>query len=175
MCDSLREKPNRIAEFSADYYDLAERIVFKHGGILDKFVGDGIMALFGFEKNDDEAAIAAVSAAEELKEEFASLKKRHQPNWEKDAEKDFEIGLGCGIHTGDVAVGLVGTGFRRQFTALGAHVNLAARICGRAASGETLISIRTKARIGQRFQLTEREQIDDFKNLIGTFKLFRAG
>jgi class 3 adenylate cyclase len=195
MCHWLSENPQLITGFIAEYYDLAEQVVFDHGGTLDKFVGDGVMAFFGFAKtNDAEAAIAAVRAAEELKVRFDDLANKHKDYWRSKIARKIEASLGCGIHTGKVPVGLVGSGFRKQFTALGEHVNLAARICGRAGSNgvgrgrrgsgggsssgggrsQTLISGTTEARVADHFKLAYKATIDDFKNLIGDFDLFEV-
>ncbi len=172
MCHWLRPYPKLITDFIAEYYDLAEKVVFEHGGTLDKFVGDGVMAFFGFVKPDQEAAIAAVRASEEMIASFAGLANEHKASWKSTSAGKINIGLGCGIHTGESPVGLVGSGFRKQFTALGEEVNVAARICNKAGSSETLISQTTEDRVREHFSLEYKVTIDDFKGLTGEFDLF---
>jgi adenylate cyclase len=87
----------------------------------------------------------------------------------------IEIGLGCGIHTGEVLVGNMGTDFRDQFTALGPSVNFASRIEARAASGQVLISQSTESRVKDEFKIESAGEISDIKNIPGTFPLFEVG
>ena len=80
--------------------------------------------------------------------------------------------MACGIHTGEALVGNVGTDFRYQFTALGAHVNFASRIEARAKAGQILVPQLTKARIKEKAKLKPAGEINDIKNIQGTFNLF---
>jgi adenylate cyclase len=84
----------------------------------------------------------------------------------------IEIGLGCGIHTGEVLVGNVGTDFRDQFTALGPHVNFAARIEGQAQSGQILLSQSTEAHVRPVVTASAAGEIDNIKNIHGRFMLY---
>jgi class 3 adenylate cyclase len=92
--------------------------------------------------------------------------------WEFYTPQKIEIGLGCGIHTGDSLVGNVGTDFRDQFTALGPHVNFASRIEARAEASQILISQSTQARVAPEFNLAPAGEIDNVKNITGKFALY---
>lgn len=177
LCEILKAKPTLIAGFLKDYCEAAARIIFQHGGILDKFIGDGVMALFGvLDSDEDEGKLdarAATQAAIQLRSEFTTLLDKWTTKWKLHTPHNIEIGLGCGIHTGSVLVGNVGTEFRDQFTALGPDVNFAARIQGRAQAGEILLSQSTASRVESTVTLTFAEEIDDVKNIPGKFKLFR--
>ena len=179
LCEILKAHPTLIAGFLKDYCDVAAHIIFQHGGILDKFIGDGVMALFGvLNHKDDEGkadALAAVTAAVELNDKYPEVVQRWMPQWKLYTPQNIEIGLGCGIHSGEVLVGNVGTDFRDQFTALGPHVNFAARIEGRAKSGQILLSQSTAIRIEPSVLISPAGQIDDVKNIPGEFKLFSVG
>ena len=150
--------------------------IFKHSGVLDKFIGDGVMALFGvLSKSDGEGgrqdALQAVRAACEFRRSFDSILSRWLDEWKLYTPQKIDIGLACGIHTGEALVGNVGTDFRDQFTALGPHVNFASRIEARAKAGQILVSQSTEARIKEKAKLEPGGEINDIKNIPGTFNL----
>lgn len=178
LCEILKAHPDLIAGFLRDYCETAAKIIFAHGGVLDKFIGDGVMALFGVpnHKNDDGKtdAASAVRAAVELRENFPKVVNKWLEKWNLYVPDKIDIGLGCGIHTGETLVGNVGTDFRDQFTALGPHVNLASRIESRSKHGEILLSGTTQMRVKGLFGLSKADEISDVKNIPGTFTLYRV-
>lgn len=178
LCESLKAHPTLISGFLRDYCEMGAQTVFEHGGVLDKFVGDEIMALFGVLNHADEEgksdAIAAVKAAVDLRNNFSDLVANWMEQWKLYVPDKIEIGLGCGIHTGEVLVGNVGTDFRDQFTALGPHVNFASRIQGRSGAGQILISQSTETRVKSNIAISPIEEISDVKNIPGTFTLFEV-
>jgi adenylate cyclase len=176
LCEILKAHPTLIGGVLRDYCEVGAKTIFEHGGVLDKFVGDGIMAVFGvMNHKDDEGkadAIAAAKAALAMRPRFNEVVEKWTAQWTLYAPQKIEVGLGCGIHTGESLVGNVGTDFRDQFTALGPHVNLAARICGRAGSGQILLSQSTEARVKASMPTTFVEEISDVKNIAGKFAVF---
>ena len=111
-------------------------IVFEHNGMLDKFIGDGLMAVFGAPTDDDEQEWHAVQAALEMRTELARLRlELAMP----------ELSIGMGINTGFAVVGNVGSSQRMEYTAIGREVNLAARLESftRSAGGDIVISRST--------------------------------
>jgi adenylate cyclase len=176
LCEILKAHPTLIAGFLRDYCDLAATIIFQHGGILDKFIGDGVMALFGaLDKNEDEGkaeALTAVQAAIDIRTKFVPLVDSWMDKWTMYTPQKIEIGLGCGIHTGEVLIGNVGTDFRDQFTALGPHVNFAARLQGQAATGQIIVSQSTGVRVNAYVSLSPAGTINNIKNIPGEFDLF---
>ncbi|HWH31687.1 MAG TPA: adenylate/guanylate cyclase domain-containing protein, partial [Egibacteraceae bacterium] len=99
------------------FYALAATAIERHRGILDKFLGDGVMALYIPLTSGDAHARAAVGTARDL---LAALRR---------ADGDLAaLGVGCGVHTGDMFVGALGTDDRVDFSALGDTVNIAARL-----------------------------------------------
>lgn len=175
LCDSLKAHPTLIAGFLKEYFQEAADVIFERHGVLDKYIGDGVMGLFGaLQHKDDqgrEDAISAVRAALDFSRRFETLRKRWIAEWTLYTPEKIDIGLGCGIHTGDVLVGNVGTELRDQYTALGPDVNFAARIESRSAKGQILISASTKIRISEHFETREAGVIDDIKNIPGKFDL----
>ena len=178
LCDSLKAHPTLISGFLQEYCEMGAKTIFEHGGVLDKFLGDGIMALFGvLNHRDDEGradALDAVKAARAMQPKFGKLASKWLEEWKLYVPDKIEIGLGCGIHTGEVLVGNVGTDFRDQFTALGPHVNFANRIEARSQSGQILLSQSTESRVRENVRLSPAGEISDVKNIPGTFPLFEV-
>lgn len=119
------------------YMTKMSRIIEGEGGIIDKYVGDEIMALFGAPSRHPDHAIRALSAAKLMIE---TLKKWNQ---ERRQQGEPPIEMGIGIHTGIVVVGNMGAEDRLNYTVLGANVNLAARLCKVAAPMQIIVSEHT--------------------------------
>lgn len=178
ICEQLKAHPQLIAAFLREYCNLGAKIIFNHGGVLDKFIGDGIMAIFGVPNHKGDKgkadAIAACRAAIELRKKFDSLASHWLSQWRLYTPQALSIGLGCGIHTGEVLVGTVGTEFRDQFTALGHNVNFASRIEARATANQILVSQSVEARVRDQIRLQGAGTIGDIKNIPGTFPLYEV-
>src|SRR5262249_26556120 len=112
LCENLKAHPTLIAGFLREYCEAASRIIFKHCGLLDKFIGDGVMALFGvLQPKDDHGksdALSAVCAAVDTQLAFTQIVKKWSEQWALYTPTKIDIGLGCGVHTGEVLVGNVG-------------------------------------------------------------------
>jgi adenylate cyclase len=128
--------PADFSRMIARFYGAAANVIDDWDGIVDKFVGDGAVALFipGFAGSDH--AADAVGAARAL---LAVTGNDGPEPW---------IPLGVGVHTGRSFVGAVGEGDARDFTALGDTVNTASRLTGLAGAGEVLISADAVAASG---------------------------
>jgi len=176
LCESLKAHPDLIAGFLKDYFENAAKIIFEYGGVLDKFIGDCVMALFGvLNHKDDEGkqdAVAAVNAAISLRIKFNELLNIWVDKWQMYTPDRLEIGLGCGIHTGEMLAGNIGTDIRDQFTVFGPHVNFASRIESLAQKNQILVSQSTEVRIRPSFTLSKIKDISDIKNIPGTFSIF---
>jgi adenylate cyclase len=94
----------------------------KHHGMINKFLGDGFMALFGIDEGTESQAVAAVAASIDLLEALKEV------NREIVAGGQAPLSIGVGLHTGSAVVGSIGSPHRLEFTAIGATVNLASRI-----------------------------------------------
>ena len=105
------------------YFSLQVDVVFRHGGSLDKFIGDCIMALWGAPLDDAQHARHAVGCALDMADTLQAFKRELGA-----ADESFDVGIG--IHSGPAVVGLIGSDRRREYTAIGDTVNLASRIEG---------------------------------------------
>ena len=121
----LAEKrtPQEIVILLNHYFTLQVEVIFRHGGSLDKFIGDCIMAFWGAPLDDAEHARHATEAALEMVEVLNKFK------LEIGAQGD-EFDVGIGIHSGTAVVGLMGSEQKREYTAIGDTVNLASRVEG---------------------------------------------
>jgi adenylate cyclase len=97
-------------------------VIFAHGGTLDKYMGDGIMAFFGAPRHDPDHARNACRAALAMRRELRRL------NLVMEWEGIPPLSVGVGINTGEAVVGNIGTDRRMEYTAIGDHVNLASRL-----------------------------------------------
>jgi len=112
--------------------------IFAHEGTLDKFLGDGLMCLFGAPLSKGTDALNAVRTAVEMQQTLQMLN--------KDFEKPLHMGIG--INTGKAVVGYMGATRRMDYTAIGDVVNVASRLCAAAAPNQILVSAATQAEIG---------------------------
>jgi adenylate cyclase len=143
-----RMAPGEFSQLLARFYGAAAEVVDERDGIVDKFVGDGAVALFipGFAGPDH--AENAISAARALLERTGN------------DGPDPWIPVGIAVHTGTSFVGSVGEGDARDFTALGDTVNTAARLDGLAGAGEILVSASAAAAAGLETSGLERRSLD---------------
>jgi adenylate cyclase len=126
--------PDAIAQLLTEYFSEMVEIIFEHGGTLDKFVGDAIMALWGAPIAHADDPDRALRAAVEMQRGIARLNER----WVSAGRP--EIGVGIGINYGDVFAGNIGSHRRLEYTVIGDAVNVAHRLCAEAGPGEILVS-----------------------------------
>ncbi len=133
--------PERVIEILNEYFDSMVDIIFEHYGILDKFVGDELMAVFGLVGPDEDErkhAEHAVNAA-------ITMQKRIKTLMFDFAEKGFPVfEVGIGINTGETVVGNVGSKNRMDYTVIGDTVNVAARLECLAQGNEIIIGEETR-------------------------------
>ncbi len=126
--------PEQVVQLLNRYFSAMTEIIFTHGGTLDKYIGDGLMALFGAPAATPDDATNAVAAAVAMQGQIGVL------NAELLSEGLREISVGIGLHTGVATVGYIGSERRTEYTAIGDTVNLAARLEQNAAGGQILLS-----------------------------------
>lgn len=121
-----------------EWFDRAAGVVEAEGGVVDKFLGDGVMAIFGAPMSQDDHPVRAVRAALGMRERMEGL------NREREARSRPPVLVGIGVASGPVVAGNLGSQNRLNYTVLGEAVNLAARLCGEAGPGEILVSPATR-------------------------------
>lgn len=114
--------PPETISFLNEYYNVLIEVVYQYGGIIDKFMGDGILVLFGVPIASQDHADRAVAAA------FAMQQKLKEFNKNRRDRELFTVNVGIGIHTGEVIAGNVGNSDKLEYTVIGDTVNVASRI-----------------------------------------------
>jgi len=126
--------PDDVASLLGEYFNEMVEIVFRHGGTLDKFIGDAIMALWGAPLASADDADKAMRAAIDMQRALVPLNE----HWKATGKP--EIAIGIGINFGEVFAGNIGSEQRMEYTVLGDAVNTASRLCSNAGRGEIMIS-----------------------------------
>ena len=129
--------PETVVEHLNRFYSLMSEAIFRHGGTLDKYLGDGVLALFGAPYGTERDAVKAVRAAIDMQRSMLSF------NQELAAAGQPPIAMGIGINTGPAIVGFIGSDARLDYTAIGDTVNTASRLEHLAKPGQILISEHT--------------------------------
>lgn len=143
--------PHEVVALLNRYFDRQVDVVFRHGGTLDKFIGDCIMAFWGAPVGDPAHAEHAVAAALEMQEVLLLFKQELEA--ENADVTDFEVGIG--VHSGPAVVGFIGAQKKLDYTAIGDTVNLASRVEGLTkgvarvlVSQETMLACSASEAIG---------------------------
>lgn len=133
---SERMPPHDVMQLLSDYHSRMVDAVFAHGGTLDKFIGDAVMATFGTPDPRPDDAQRAVDAAIAMRSALAEF------NAERSAKNLSQIQHGIGIHAGSAVVGNVGTRDRLEYTVIGDAVNVASRVASacKTTGDDVLIS-----------------------------------
>ncbi|KAI9152677.1 hypothetical protein H9P43_009473 [Blastocladiella emersonii ATCC 22665] len=152
---SERCSPSEVFDLLNDYFERLVQVVFKYNGVVDKFIGDALMAVFGTLDGEAEAGptfsvLNSVMAALEFQKAIEEM------NEERARQGKEPISIGIGLNTGRLITGFMGAQARLEYTCIGDTVNLASRICGFASHNQVLMSEETlkyvKGRVDVRFQ-----------------------
>jgi class 3 adenylate cyclase len=127
-------EPEAVRSVMERYFAEARAAIERHGGVVEKFIGDAVMAVFGVPALHEDDALRAVRAASDLRERMGVL------NAELERERGVALGLRTGVNTGEVVAGDASSD---EFYATGDAINVAARLEQAAAPGEILLGEQT--------------------------------
>jgi adenylate cyclase len=142
-------RPEELVTLLNDYFEQMVDILFKYEGTLDKFMGDGIMALWGAPVAHPDDAFRSVCCALEQMEALGKFNRLRI-----DAGQQ-PLAIGIGIHTGPLVAGYIGSSKALSYTVIGDTANTSARLCGVASSGQVLVSEGTLAKLQGKFVYEE--------------------
>lgn len=131
---SEKMEPEQVVTMLNEYFDAMVQIIHNHGGFLDKFIGDEVMAIFGLNNTPEAGAEGCIQAALEMQWITHRIMKR----WAHEGRPTFKVGIG--VNSGEAIIGNLGSKDRMNYTVIGDTVNVAARLTQHAGGGEILIS-----------------------------------
>ena len=137
-----RQSAQDVVTMLNELFTILTEIVFRHGGTVDKFVGDCVMALWGAPEPQADHARRAVAAAEDMQRWLEAGNESWQERF------GFQIELAIGINSGEAVVGNFGSEKRMDYTAIGDTVNVAARLESIARPGQILVTAATRNAVG---------------------------
>ncbi len=147
--------PEEVVGFLNEYFESMIDVIFRNKGTLDKFLGDGLMVLFGAPLEDSAQEMNAVRAAVEMQQELHRLSRK----WLRDLRAEIRVGIG--VHTGQAIVGNVGSDKRMEYTAIGDTVNVASRLetATKTVGVPILVSETTHQAVNRDFSFEDRGAI----------------
>jgi len=145
--------PAEVVTMLNDMMNQLAAVIHRHGGNVNKYLGDGLMAMFGAPKPLEDHALRAAKAGVEMQAELAAWNARR-------AERGLpSFHTGIGVNTGVVVCGRVGAKERLEYTLIGEEVNLASRICGKAEPRQVLATEATVKRAGPSLRVRPLEPV----------------
>jgi adenylate cyclase len=134
---SERHPPEEMVVTLNEYFEVMVDVLFRHGGTLDKYVGDEVIGLFGAPVELQDAPLRSVRCALDMMRALEEFNRLRQDQGRE------RVSIGIGINTGPVIAGAIGSSRTLQYTVIGDAVNIAARLCSLAKPGEIIISEST--------------------------------
>ncbi|MCS6884314.1 MAG: adenylate/guanylate cyclase domain-containing protein [Acidobacteriota bacterium] len=142
---SERLRPEQVVELLNEYFTNMTEIIFANNGLLDKYIGDGMMVLFGVAYAAEDAPSNAVRAAIQMQQRMCILREKFKRLY------NAETNIGIGINTGTITVGYIGSNRRMEYTGIGDAVNLAARLESNTKPSQILISSYTNSLLAGKY------------------------
>lgn len=146
-------EPEQVVDILNGYLELTTSCIFRHGGTLDKFIGDATMAVFNAPFDTEDYVYRAVLTAWDIVQGGNKIEKQFVERYGK------QVGFGVGVNCGPAVVGNIGCDFRMDYTAIGDTVNTAARLEANAPRGTVYISKEVYERVKDRITIEEVGEI----------------
>jgi adenylate cyclase len=177
LCNDLNDYPEAIILFLKEYFTIAIETIQKNNGVLDKFIGDGIFAYFGYnDGNGTGDPYSAIKAAIEFKRKFRIHRRQFNKNcrefWGKEP---IDYNLKCGIHTGPAFLHYFSTSTRNSIILMGPTINFANRLESIAKKDEIIVSNQLRNIIQRKFKfskimIADRVKEESMKGKIKSFE-----
>lgn len=166
---SEKRKPEEVVKMLNEYFAVMVKIINQNGGVVDKFIGDAIMAVWGVPKSTQKDAFNAVKACLDMRRALAELNELRMTRGES------PIQIGMGLHSGTAISGTIGSDERMEYTIIGNTVNTGSRIesSTKAFGADLLISETVLEKVGEQF-LTEYAGAAEVKGRSEPLKLHKV-
>jgi len=162
---SRRSSATDVVTMLNRYFETVVEVVFRHGGTVDKYIGDEIMVLFGAPAAVENAPDKAIACALEMHGAIERFNYRR----EQDGEEPIQVGIG--INSGEVVVGSIGSSQTMQYTCIGDAVNVASRLTGMAGPGDVIVSEDTLSQVKRKMH-AEPLPPAEIKGIEGTLQAY---
>jgi len=160
---SQNKDPAEVIHMLNEHMTALEKVISEHKGVVDKYIGDAIMAIFGAPKSYGTDAYNASRCALRMIQERQKLNETSQ----------YKIQIGIGLATGPVLAGNMGSDDRLNYTVIGENVNLASRLCTQAGRMEVVIGQATREKLGDAAEVIDLPELrlKGFTDAVRAFKL----
>ncbi|HXH71969.1 MAG TPA: adenylate/guanylate cyclase domain-containing protein [Mariprofundaceae bacterium] len=157
--------PDEMVPMLNEYFDTMVKVIHTHHGVVDKFIGDAIMAVFGLTQPKDRSTLDAVRAALAMREAVQELMQR------REAQGMPVFSIGIGLNTGEVVAGTIGSENRKDYTVIGDTVNVASRLESLAKNNQIVASEDTRRRCQSHFSMQQlgRVQLKNRKEPVSCY------
>lgn len=161
--------PQTLRLFLNNFFELFSSTVFYYHGMVDKFIGDAALAVFGAPVRIDDASAAAIQSSRLIMGKFGELQKK----WAQTHAAFKEIGLGIGVSRGPIYLGNIGSERRFDYTVIGIDVNIAQRLASETQSGKILVTKSIERELGGdfSFQMYKKMKLRGVENEVEVFEL----
>jgi adenylate cyclase len=166
MCETL--EPRQVVTILNNYLGAMTEVIVRHGGTINEFIGDAILAVFGAPIRRDDDARRAIACAVEMQATMDGVNARNS------AAGLPRVEMGIGLNTGEVVVGNVGSDRRAKYGVVGRHVNLASRIESHTIGGQILAAASTIGDAGEGIRIDGQMEIVP-KGVTRPMKLYEVG
>jgi predicted ATPase/class 3 adenylate cyclase len=166
---SQQADPEEISALMNRCFEIMAKEIYRMDGVINKYLGDGLMALYGAPIAHEDHAIRAALSALNIQKAMLPLAEETKQKW----DKDFKLRIG--INTGEVVTGKIGNDYQMEYTAMGDTINLASRIEGQAEPGTVAISGNTYQRVKYFFDFEHlgEKQIKGVQEPVPIYKVLR--
>ncbi len=161
---SEAKEPEEVVEKLNEFFEIATQVILKHGGYIDKFIGDSVLAVFGVPVNQKDHAERCVRAAVEMQAKLSEAAQK---------KNTLLASVGIGIASGVVVAGNIGSQVKMEYTVIGDSVNVASYLNSLAGAGEIIVGSGVEKRLGH-FMTAEALEPQKIKGREELVEIFRV-
>jgi adenylate cyclase len=150
---SERYPANQMMAMLNRYFNQMNQVIAQYGGVIDKYMGDAIMVVFGLNEQSDDDLLLAIACAVEMQQRM------DQVNTENEAAGLPNLFMGIGINSGEVSAGALGSDFHLEYSVIGDEVNLVSRVEAQTLRGQILLDEKTYLQVANTIEVSQPNPI----------------